>query len=88
MGTFMDPFNKFHAGRFLRECLEESGFDEKWLANKTYCDVAALEEIFAMSNMDAELFVGIGRHMGAAFFDRVHEMIFNKKPQEEPMEVA
>ena len=84
----MNPFNKFHAGRFLRECLEESGFDEKWLANKTDRDVAELEEIFAMPNMDAELFVDIGRHMGADFFDRVHEIIFNKQPHREPMEEA
>ncbi len=85
MGTFMNPFNKFHAGRFLRECLDENGFDVKWLANKTDRDVAELEKIFAMSNMDAELFVDIGRHMGAAFFDRVHEMIFHNQPNKEPM---
>ena len=39
----------------------------------------ALVQLFAQSNMDAKLFVKIGRPMGAAFFDRLDEDIFHGK---------
>lgn len=81
--SFFDDFGDFHAGRFLEECLRCSGFDVKWLADKTNRDENALKELFAMPNMDAELFIKIGRPMGAAFFDRVHEVIFHQRSQNE-----
>ncbi len=73
---FFNRFEAFHAGRFLQGCLQESGFDEAWLADKTGKSEAELHELFAMPNMDAELFVRMGMPIGAAFWDRVHEAIF------------
>ena len=80
---FFDPFEDFHAGRFLEECLRCSGFDVKWLASKTDMEEDVLVQLFAKPNMDAELFIKIGRPMGAAFFDRVHEVIFHQRSQNE-----
>ena len=70
-------FIDFHAGHFLQECLQGSGFNVEWLAEKTDSDVAALEMLFTQPNMDAELFVRMGRPMGEAFFNPLHEMIFH-----------
>lgn len=83
--SFFNSFGDFHAGHFLEECLRCSGFDVKWLASKTNKDEKALMELFAMPNMDAELFIDIGMPMGAVFFDRMHEEIFREKPQRESM---
>ena len=73
-------FEAFHAGRFLQECLQECGFSVEWLAQHTGRDVEAIEDLFAKSNMDAELFVRMGMPMGDAFFNRVHEEIFGPHP--------
>ena len=69
-------FSAFHAGRFLQESLQESGHGVAWLAAKTGRTVPEIDALFAMPNMDAELFVRIGYPMGSFFFDRVHEAIF------------
>ena len=69
-------FSEFHAGRFLQQCLQASGHDVEWLARKTDSDIEAVETLFEMVNMDAELFVKMGKPMGDAFFDRVHKEIF------------
>lgn len=69
-------FGEFHAGRFLQQCLQASGHDVEWLARKTDSDIEAVETLFEMVNMDAELFVKMGKPMGDAFFDRVHKEIF------------
>ena len=73
---FFNRFDDFHAGRFLQGCLQESGFDEAWLAQHTDSDVEAIEVLLTRRNMDAELFVRLGMPIGAAFWDRVHEAIF------------
>ena len=69
-------FGEFHAGRVLQQCLQASGHDVEWLARKTDSDIEAVETLFEMVNMDAELFVKMGKPMGDAFFDRVHKEIF------------
>ena len=69
---------EFHAGRFLRETLDDSGHTLAWLAARTGMTHAELAALFAMPNMDAELFVRIGLPMGQIFKQRVHEMIFGK----------
>jgi len=68
--------NTFHAGRFLQQCLQASGHSEEWLADKTGRAVETLDALFALPNMDAELFVRTGMPMGAFFFNRVHKEIF------------
>lgn len=69
-------FTNFHAGHFLQECLQRSGFSIEWLAEKTESDVAAIEVLFTQPHLDAELLVRMGIPMGEAFFSRVHEEIF------------
>ena len=71
-----NPSNDFHAGRFLQESLQESGHGVAWLAAKTGRTVPEIDALFAMPNMDAELFVRTGMPMGAFFFNRVHKEIF------------
>ena len=66
----------FHAGRFLQACLQASGHDREWLATQTGREAAEITSLLALPNMDAELFVRLGRPMGTAFFSRVHEEIF------------
>ena len=68
--------NEFHAGRFLQESLQESGHGVAWLAAKTGRTVPEIDALFAMPNMDVELFVRLGIPMGAFFFNRVHREIF------------
>ena len=68
--------NTFHAGRFLQQCLQASGHSVEWLARTTDSDIEAVETLFEMVNMDAELFVRTGMPMGAFFFNRVHKEIF------------
>ncbi len=71
-----NPSNDFHAGRFLQQCLQASGHSVEWLARTTDSDIEAVETLFEMVNMDAELFVRTGMPMGAFFFNRVHKEIF------------
>ena len=62
--TTANCFSPFHAGHFLQQCLLESGHDVEWLARNTKSEMEAIEKLFVMSNMDAELFVRIGYPMG------------------------
>ena len=73
---FFNRFDDFHAGRFLQGCLQESGFDEAWLAQHTDSDVEAIEVLLTRRNMDAELFVRLGMPIGAVFWNRLHELLF------------
>ena len=75
-------FVDFHAGHFLQESLQRSGFSIEWLAEKTEYETSRLEQILAQPNMDSELFVSIGRHMGKAFFDPLDVAIFGRRPIE------
>ena len=84
-GFFHRTDDTFHAGRFLQQCLQDSGFDVGWLARNTNSDIEAVEMLLAQPEMDAELFVRMGMPLGAAFFDPLHEMIFG---QDAPMETA
>ena len=70
-------FVNFHTGRFLRDCLQSSGFSIKWLASHIDMDMATLERLLAEPNIDAELFVTIGRPMGKSFFNPLHDIIFH-----------
>ena len=76
-GFFHRASESFHAGRFLQESLGRSGFGIEWLADKTNTDVAALEMLFTKAEMDAELFVSIGRPMGAVFFEPLGAAVFH-----------
>ena len=69
-------FSAFHAGHFLQQCLQASGHSMEWLARTTDSDIEAVETLFEMVNMDAELFVRMGMPMGNDFYDRVHKEIF------------
>ena len=73
---FFNRFDDFHAGHFLQGCLQESGFDEAWLAQHTDSDVEAIEVLLTRRNMDAELFVRLGMPIGAVFWNRLHELLF------------
>lgn len=86
--NFYNRFGYFHAGHFLEECLRCSGFDIQWLADKTNYNEEELRQLFNQTNMDAELFVEIGRPMGAIFFDRIHEEIFHEHKMNESMTVT
>ena len=70
----------FHAGRFLRNILQEEGRDLCWLAEHTGRDIAVLDTLLDQANMDAELFVRIGLPMQPLFMQRVDEMIFGENP--------
>ena len=70
----------FHAGRFLRNILQEGGHDVRWLAERTGRDIAFLDTLLDQANMDAELFVRIGLPMEPLFMQRVDEMIFGENP--------
>jgi hypothetical protein len=70
---------EFHAGHFLRELLQEQGHDVPWLATCTGRDVVWLEHLLEQPDMDAELFVRMGRPMEPLFMQRVDEMIFGSK---------
>ena len=86
--TFFNRFDDFHAGRFLQRCLQESGFDEAWLAQHTESDVEAIEVLFTKPNMDAELFVSMGMPMGAAFWEPLHASIFHGEKVSEEEKVV
>ena len=77
MEMIYNQFINVNAGQFLQECLQCSGFSIGWLAEKTNSDVAALEMLFRQDNMDAELFVSIGRYMGNAFWEPLHAVLFH-----------
>lgn len=69
-------FAKFDAGLFLRQLLQEEGHDLAWLVASTKVPAEILDCILAQSNMDAELFVRLGKPMEPLFMQRMHEMIF------------
>ena len=73
-----NKFDGFHAGNFLRNILQEEGHDMAWLADKTRVPIEILDCILTQPNMDAELFVRLGRPMEPLFLQRVDEMIFGK----------
>ena len=70
----------FHAGRFLRDVLQECGHDEAWLAAHTHKDLPFVEHLLEQPNMDAELFVRMGMPMEPLFMQRVDEMVFGRQP--------
>ena len=53
--TTGNPYQEFHAGRFLPESLQESGHGVAWLAAKTGRTVPEIDALFAMPNMDATI---------------------------------
>ena len=73
-----NKFDDFHAGHFLRDMLQEEGHDMAWLADKTRVPIEILNCILAQPNMDAELFVRLGKPMEPLFLERMHEMVFGK----------
>lgn len=75
-------FDDFHAGNFLRDVLQEEGHDLDWLAASTRVPVEILDCILSQSNMDAELFVRLGKPLEPLFMQRVDEMVFGKQPGE------
>lgn len=70
---------EFHAGRFLQESLRRSGFGIEWIAEKMGYSVETMEKIFAQPDIDAELFVDIGRPLGEAFFGSLDVTIFGRR---------
>lgn len=72
-------YSDFHAGNFLRDILREEGHDLDWLAARTKVPVEILDCILVQPNMDAELFVRIGKPMEPLFLQRVDEMIFGER---------
>ena len=72
-------FAKFDAGLFLRQLLQEEGHDLAWLAANTRAPIEILDCILTQPNMDAELFVRLGKPMEPLFLQRVHEVIFGSK---------
>lgn len=75
----LNRFEEFHAGHFLREILQEEGHDLAWLAASTRVPIEILDCILTQPNMDAELFVRLGKPMEPLFMQRVHEVIFGSK---------
>ena len=69
-------FDDFHAGNFLRGIMQEEGHDLAWLAASTRVPVEILDCILSQPNMDAELFVRIGKPLEPLFMQRVDEMVF------------
>lgn len=78
----IDPNVDFHAGRFLRDVLQEEGHDMSWLANRLNVLLKLLNCILEQPNMDAELFVRLGKPLEPLFLQRMHEVIFGKQPAE------
>ena len=76
MNQYVDRFSDFHAGRFLRQLLQEQGHDVPWLAARTDSDTEALEILLEQPNMEAEIFVRLGMPMDPLFMQRVDEMVF------------
>ena len=75
-------FAKFDAGHFLRQLLQEEGYDVAWLADRLHMPSEILDCILTQSNMDAELFVRIGLPLQPLFMQRVDEVIFGEQPAE------
>ena len=73
-------FSDFHVGNFLRDILREEGHDLDWLADRLSIPPEILSCILTQPNMDAELFVRIGKPMEPLFMQRVDEVIFGKQP--------
>ena len=76
MNQYVDRFSDFHAGRFLRQLLQEQGHDVPWLAARTDSDTEALEILLEQPNMEAEIFVRLGMPMDPLFMQRVDVVIF------------
>lgn len=72
-------FDDFHAGHFLREIMQEEGHDMAWLAQHTGRDIRFLQALMEQPNMDAELFVRIGKPLEPLFLQRMHEVIFGEQ---------
>ena len=70
-------FSDFNAGRFLRGELAKSGHDVAWLAERSGYEQDYIARLFLQSNMDAELFVSVGRHLGESFFAALDAIIFH-----------
>ncbi len=77
--SVIDPIVDFHAGHFLCDVLQEEGHDVAWLTQHAGRDVVFLEDLLELPNMDAELFVRLGKPLEPLFMQRVHESIFGKK---------
>ncbi len=71
-------FSEFHAGHFLRDLLQEEGHDTAWLANHTGCDASFVEALLEQPNMDAHLFIRMGKPLEPLFLQRMDEIIFEK----------
>ena len=69
----------FHAGHFLRGLLEEQGHDAAWLASRTGHDPKWVANLLEQPNMDAMLFVRMGRPLEPLFMRRVNEMVFGNE---------
>ena len=74
-------FAKFDAGLFLRQLLQEEGHDLAWLAASTRVPVEILDCILSQANMDAELFVRLGKPLEPLFLQRMYETIFGSSPE-------
>ena len=72
-------FDDFHAGNFLRGIMQEEGHDLAWLAASLHMPTEILSCILTQPNMDAELFVRIGKPMEPLFMQRVDEMVFGEQ---------
>ena len=70
----------FHAGQFLKTELAKSGHDVAWLAEQSGMAQEEMENLLQQSNMDAELFVRVGHHLGESFFASLNALIFKDKP--------
>jgi len=78
----LNRFDDFHAGNFLRNVLQEEGRDIGWLADRLHMPSKILDCILTQPNMDAELFVRLGKPLDPLFMQRVDEMIFGQRPTE------
>lgn len=79
MQSKIQCYEGFHAGNFLRDLLKKEGHDLAWLAASTRVPVEILDCILTQPNMDAELFVRLGKPMEPLFLQRMHEVIFGSK---------
>jgi hypothetical protein len=72
-------FEDFHAGHSLHEIMQEEGHDMAWLAQHTGRDIMFLQALLEQPDMDAELFVRIGKPLEPLFLQRMHEVIFGEQ---------
>ena len=75
-----DKPSDFHAGQFLKTELAKSGHDVAWLATQSGMKPEDMESLLQQPNMDAELFVRVGHHLGESFFASLNALIFKDKP--------